>query len=145
MKLSSVTFRIIITTFVLVSLSIYGCGSSSSGKTDASTVIPTDSNPSSGDAISYSKDIQPIFNANCATPSCHGTNPPSGLKLTSYADITKGGVSGKPYVAGDSANSLIVKRLEGTIPPKMPSGGAPLSSDQIKRIKDWINAGAKDN
>jgi hypothetical protein len=142
MKLSIVTFRAVIATFVLVSLSIYGCGSSS-GKTDTSTV--TDQNTSSGGAISYSKDIQTIFNPNCAMSSCHGTNPPSGLKLTSYADITKGGVSGKPYVAGDSANSLIIKRLEGTIPPRMPSGGAALSSDQIKKIKDWINAGAKDN
>jgi len=140
MRLSSVTFRIIVVIFFVISLSLYinGC---SEGKIKAST----DSAQPSGDAISYSKDIQSTFTSNCALSGCHGSNPPSGLKLTSYNDFTKGGVSGKPYIAGDSTNSLIIKRLEGKIGPRMPMGGGPLKADQIQKIKSWIDAGGKDN
>jgi len=150
MKLSNITYRIILATFVLVSFSIYGSGCSSSGgktptimQTAANTNPST--NPSSEGGVSYSKDIQPIFTNSCAISNCHGTNPPSGLKLTSYADFNKGGTIGKAYVVGNSADSLVIKRLEGKIKPRMPRGGVPLSPDQIKMIKDWIDAGAKDN
>ena len=140
MNFNKFLYRIIIATLIITSLSLFGSGCGSS-----STNTPTDTNTSSGGEVLYSKDIQPIFNANCTTSSCHGNNAPSGLKLISYADFAKGGVSGKPYVAGDSANSLIIKRLEGTIAPKMPKGGAALNANQIQRIKDWIDAGAKNN
>lgn len=148
MKLSHVVYKIVLVTLVLVFLPVYvsGCGSgSNSSNNNGNTSNPTDPNPTSNDVISYANDIQPIFNANCTASSCHGANAPSGLKLIAYASFAKGGVSGSPFVAGDFTKSLIIKRLEGTIPPMMPKGGAPLSNTQIQKIKDWITAGAKDN
>jgi hypothetical protein len=141
MRINSVTYKIILTTFVLVSLSLYGsgCGNSNGG---GST---TDTNSTPVSVVSYVNDIQPIFNDNCSASSCHGAGAPSGLRLTSYNNFAKGGVSGKAFIAGDSANSLIIKRLDGTIGPRMPKGMAPLKADQIQAIKDWIDAGAKDN
>jgi hypothetical protein len=135
-------YRIIIAILIITSLSLFGngCGSSSNN-----TTTTTDTTTPSGSEVLYAKDIQTIFNANCTTSSCHGNSAPSGLKLITYADFTKGGVSGKPYVAGDSANSLIIKRLEGKIAPRMPQGGAALPASQIQRIKDWIDAGGKNN
>jgi hypothetical protein len=146
MRLDEVSYRTIFIIFILISLCLYGIGCSSSNNTnDSGNQNPIDPNPSSGNTVSYSNDIQPIFKDNCSAANCHGANAPSGLRLTSYANLVKGGVSGKPFIAGDSANSLIIKRLEGVIGPRMPTGAAPLLADQIKAIKNWIDAGGKDN
>ena len=104
-----------------------------------------DQNGNTVDTVSYSADIQPIFNFNCTAFGCHGANPPSGLELTSYAKFAEGGISGPAFVAGNSNNSLIIKRLEGRIGPRMPLNGVPLGSKQIQNIKDWIDEGGKDN
>lgn len=90
---------------------------------------------------SYATHIQPIFNANCL--NCHGVS--GGLSLHDYTSLMAGGVSGAVVTAGNSAGSIIVQRIEGTIQPQMPSGAPPLSAQQIQRIKDWIDDGAKNN
>ncbi len=86
-------------------------------------------------------DVAPIFRAHCV--SCHsGGAPAAGLNLASYAGVAKGGVSGRPFKPGDPAGSLLMKRIEGTIPPQMPLGGTPLSAAERKIVADWIRGGA---
>jgi hypothetical protein len=80
-------------------------------------------------AISYSRDILPIINANCI--SCH--TPGGQQESTPFTNHTQI----KDY------SSTIVERVngEGGI---MPPSGAISSCDQLK-IEAWVNAGAPNN
>jgi hypothetical protein len=96
----------------------------------------------------YVRDIQPIFNASCATSGCHASSSAtSGIKMSSYSEVmaSVGNVLGKLVVTNDASNSSIVKVIEGTTNSvaRMPFGGSALSSADITKIKDWINDGAK--
>lgn len=91
-------------------------------------------------SVSYVKDVQPIFDANCV--ACHSNSGRmSGLSLENYDELMKGGTKGHAIIAGDSAKSRLVGMIEGTITPKMPPGAA-LKPEQIKTIRAWIDAGA---
>lgn len=94
------------------------------------------------DPPEYERDIAPILKKHCL--ACHAgvmADVSGKLRMETPADLLKGGVSGPPYVAGRSADSLIVKRLEGTIKPKMPLQGEIKNKD-IDLIKAWIDSGA---
>src|ERR1051325_10407200 len=74
-------------------------------------------------AISFHRDVSPILRSQCV--GCHGDkNPASGLTLTSYTALMKGGKGGAALVAGKSGESRVVKYLLGTLQPKMSIGGA---------------------
>lgn len=89
---------------------------------------------------SYTKQIEPIFQEKCS--ACHNHTTRKGdLNLDSYESLKTGGKRGAPIVPGKSAESLLVKMIEGTIKPRMPLGDE-LSADDIKTIKSWIDAGA---
>lgn len=95
--------------------------------------------------------IEPIFKARCVV--CHNqaalNNPAlsGGLALDSFAAMKKG-VVGKDgatpvFVAGKSAKSELVLRLQNTSPTRlMPKGGPPLMQGKIALIAKWIDAGA---
>lgn len=95
--------------------------------------------------VSYSSDIQPIFDANCAGSNCHVGGMANGLSLESYTSLMNGGNSGAVVLPGNPDGSIIVRRLEGNIQPQMPLGGSPLPQDDIQLIRDWISEGAHDN
>jgi cytochrome c553 len=62
------------------------------------------------------------------------------LKLESEAEIMKGGASGPAIVPGNSAGSLLVKRLLGaTDAPRMPLGADPLPVEKVALIRAWID------
>ena len=112
---------------------------------DEPPVDPPDPPPPPEPQVSFQDDLLIVLNASCNFPGCHGANPPSGLMMTTFANFQKGGNSGQPFVANDSNDSLIIKRLTGAIQPQMPRGGAPLNNDQIQLFRDWIDEGALDN
>lgn len=90
---------------------------------------------------SYSQHVAPIFQAKCL--ACHNhTTRQGGLNLESYEALLNGGKRGAAIVPGQSAASLLVKMIEGTVKPRMPLGDQ-LSADEIKTIKAWIDAGAR--
>jgi len=95
--------------------------------------------------VSYTGEVQPIFNANCAGSSCHIGGNASGLRLNSRTTLMQGGNSGAVVIPGDAQNSIIIKRLEGRLTPRMPFGGSALPTDDIQTIRDWIDEGALDN
>ena len=94
-------------------------------------------------AVSFSKDLQPIFKENCL--SFHKPDKKKGkLDLSTYADFLKGGKQGSPIKAGDPAKSLIVEMISGK-EPEMPEKGEPLKPEQVELISRWIKEGAKQN
>lgn len=91
-------------------------------------------------SISYEKQIAPLLADKCI--ACHNhTTRQGGLNLESHAALLNGGKRGAPIVPGKSAESLLVKMLEGSLKPQMPLGDK-LSDAEIKLFKDWIDAGA---
>ncbi len=98
-----------------------------------------------------------IFDQNCTTAGCH--NPQSaaaGLILTEgFSFDALVGVSPNNPAANDSDmmrvqpfapdNSFLLSKVTGPAPgqgSRMPLGAEPLSDDQIRSIRDWIEAGA---
>jgi cytochrome c553 len=92
-------------------------------------------------AIGY-KDIKPLLDAKCV--GCHGNKAHfGGLNLSSYAMLMKGGLSGKSVIPKKPSDSLLMKRIKGAIKPQMPKMAPPLSAAEMKKVSDWIAAGAK--
>ena len=90
--------------------------------------------------VSFATDIQPIFNAECA--SCHnGSLDPDLSEGNSYIFITV--TDPDQVVPNDADGSELYQRLIG-IGNIMPPSGA-LSNTDINLVKDWINQGAKNN
>jgi len=87
--------------------------------------------PSTQTGLTYDKDIQPIFKANCF--DCHGeTRPKHGLRLDSLAAALKGSQDGAVIVPGKSEKSDLVIAIcweakpEHQMPPNPPPRrGAP--------------------
>lgn len=105
-------------------------------------------------AVSFSQQIQPIFNAGCAVSGCHlpgGSGPMSLATGVSHGALvgipaTGGPCAGDQRVQPGNPNaSALVKRLEGTCGTRMPIGGPQLSGAQIQLIRDWITQGAQNN
>lgn len=94
-------------------------------------------NPS--DQVSYTADIQPIFNAYCT--SCHPVlvANPDLSSGNSYSSIT----NGIYIVPNDIDASTLYQRLLGN-PSIMPPSGS-LSASEINSVKSWIEQGALDN
>lgn len=102
---------------------------------------PTEA-PAAAAAVSFAKDVQPIFEQNCV--KCHGGSDgiKGGLSLKTYDDLMKGGKDGQVIAPGDAANSMLVQAItEG----KMPKRGTRLAQEKIDTIAAWVNAGAQNN
>jgi mono/diheme cytochrome c family protein len=95
----------------------------------------------SAQKLAFEKDILPMFQQACA--KCHLGDAAMGkLQLGSEAALVRGGSSGPAIVAGKSADSLLVKRILGlTDAPRMPMGADPLTPEQVKLIREWIDQG----
>ena len=94
-------------------------------------------------AVSYEKDIQPIFKASCI--SCHKPDKKKGkLDMSTYADLMKGGKQGSPVTPGDPTKSILVEMISGA-EPEMPEKGDKLKPEQVELISRWVKEGAKKN
>ena len=84
--------------------------------------------------VSFSADVQPIFNTYCIT--CHGsTNPNAGVSLSTYNGILPVANSGKLLGVVSWANGFL----------KMPLGGNQIPACDINTIEAWINQGLLNN
>lgn len=96
--------------------------------------------------VSYGRQIAPIFALHCY--GCHGeANPSSGLQLSTYNGLRRGGSMGEDITPGEPDRSFLVKFIEGFRGPdqRMPLGSRPLTQDQIQLIRQWIAEGAKND
>lgn len=95
-------------------------------------------------AIEYfEKSVRPLLDAHCM--ECHGANEKKirgGLRLTSRAEMLKGGDTGPAIVPGKATDSLLIKGLSHTDDDlKMPPKGRLTDRDIAILIK-WVNDGA---
>ncbi|HRK22811.1 MAG TPA: c-type cytochrome [Fimbriimonadaceae bacterium] len=131
-----------------LSVLAWGCKGSEEAKPEEGTgaTPPAASGGTGGDAGATAAGgyagVQAILTARCMP--CHGENGKEGIDLRSYDSVMKGGEHGAIVKAGDAAGSQIIHALRGHNGIKqMPMNQAPLSEEDIKKIEDWINAGAK--
>ena len=106
--------------------------------TDVDNRVIPDSN------VSYSQDIQPVFNLKCTNAGCHeDASRAGGISLTTCAN-TKADPS--IVFPGEPDNSRLVWAVEGiSNSPMPPVGYPPLTENQIKGIRTWIKEGADCN
>ncbi len=114
--------------------------------------------PPPGTPVSFSTQIQPIFDARCI--DCHRTGGLadfSGIRMRLTAGQSRASLVNQAsaqradltlVVPGDASNSLLWQKVALAAPPvgaRMPLLSLPLPAAQIDLIRDWINAGAPDN
>jgi hypothetical protein len=90
------------------------------------------------------EDVSPIFTRYCI--NCHSSHGAAlGLRLDTYNAALAGSVRGAVLLAGNPANSEVVRRLRGESVPRMPFLGYPLKQDEIELIERWIDGGLLDS
>ena len=118
------------------------------------TVTPTPSGTEIGGELAAITDE--IFVPRCALPSCHSSQSRSGdlvLEPAVVFDQLVGRPSSIPSEAGrvrvvpsDAAASFLVRKLTGNLDAdeggRMPLNNPALDTEQIDRIRAWIDAGA---
>ncbi len=93
----------------------------------------------------YSTVIKPILALRCR--ACHGgLNQKGGFRTDTAAFLLEGGNSGPSLVAGNSAESPLVRRIQKQdgkqrMPPEHE--GEIVSAADLDLVKRWIDAGAK--
>jgi mono/diheme cytochrome c family protein len=99
--------------------------------------------PPAAEPVDYVQDIKPILSRRCS--ACHGAlKQKNELRLDTAALAIKGGESGPAIVPGKSDESLLIDAVNGANgAAKMPPEGEPLTTDQIAKLRAWIDQGAK--
>ena len=117
-------------------LIVFGaCSDSKDDEKEQIVVVP--------EIVSYQMDVQPLFDSSCT--NCHGNK--GKLSLTSYKNTMKGGESGPIVIPNNGAESLLVKKLNGTasgqrMPPEPKN---PWDETKVSLVLKWIDQGAKNN
>lgn len=100
--------------------------------------------PNVQQALVYADIIQPILKEKCY--SCHGSAKQKGkLRLDDSSFIMKGSEDGKVLIAGDAAESELIKRIllpsdnDDHMPPKEKP---QLTKEQTELLNWWVNTGA---
>lgn len=125
-------------------------GTSSDGGSDT---VPgcdnTDSDPAV--AVSFALNVRPLMTRSpggCA--SCHLGRVTSGLDLSSYESMRRGGVNSGPraIVSSEPCSSILLQKI-GRTPPfgsRMPFNGPPyFTAAELLLVRDWIAEGAANN
>lgn len=94
------------------------------------------------ETVRFALDVAPVLAENCLP--CHGRGrSSSGLSMATFNALLRGGDNGPIVNPGQSARSLIVRKLKGTADgARMPLQRPPLSDDLIAKIETWIAEGA---
>lgn len=98
--------------------------------------------------VSFSNDIFPIVKTKCL--KCHEKDDanPSSFAMDNYETLMASGMTKNIIVPGNGKGSYLITKLL----PNPPKGSQmpiftkkKLSKDEIDRIRQWIDEGAKDN
>lgn len=119
--------------------------------------------PPQGNAVSFSREIEPLLNNRCAFTGCHGAiNPnPIGAPMiletgASYAALLGDApFTGRPSFQmpqllrvnpGKPDSSYLILKLKGLgLGSRMPFFGDPLPPETIARSEQWVREGAQRN
>jgi hypothetical protein len=99
---------------------------------------------SSKKRIDFNSQVKPIFNKKCI--SCHGgVKQQSGFSLLFREEALQKAKSGKyAIVPGSAAKSELIRRIQvNDVEERMPYKHNPLSNEEVKILKQWINEGAE--
>ncbi len=133
-------------------------GSDGGGQPDGGNEL--DGGSDGGMAISFERDVEPIFEARCATSGCHVPPSPAGdldLSADTWEHLVNQPTSCRPSVARvvprDPAGSMLWRKTKPVDPPDrcgdpMPEGTPGLgviAPGEFARIEAWIEQGALDN
>jgi hypothetical protein len=129
----------------------------SAGEPALANTVAIDAVPGGGQVgptVSFSADVQTIFNNSCALSGCHaGPSPSSGLSLEagiSHAVIVNGDArqSALPLITpGSLEESYLYQKIDpngSRVGSRMPIGGS-LSAANLQTIATWITEGAANN
>ena len=117
---------------LFVAMLIAGCGSRAAG-------------PASGD-VSFGRQVLPIFSQTCMPCHAGGTAAKGNYDVSGYAGVMGNGSDSIPNVIpGHADSSTLYRRLNDTLPPRMPKFRPALNATQLSTIQKWINQGAKNN
>ncbi len=97
-------------------------------------------------AVSYYKDIRPIFQANCQ--GCHQpAKPKGGYVMTDFKKLLAGGEKdGVAVVPGTLEHGSLIQQITPTNgSAEMPKNKPPLSDSEINLVRKWIAQGATDD
>ncbi|WP_437187486.1 DUF1549 domain-containing protein [Planctomicrobium sp. SH668] len=97
-------------------------------------------------AVSFQKEIQPILMANCQ--GCHQPEKRGGgYELSTFSQLLISGESGTAaIVPGKPDESYLVQLITAANgQAEMPKNAAPLTSEQVEKIRLWIQQGALDD
>src|ERR1017187_9240383 len=124
--------------FLNIGLAIWAgsCGASQAAITpEQAAQLP----PPAGHAVSFSKEINPIFEASCI--NCHGRGKDKGgFRMHTRETTLKGGDGGPAVLPGKSAESLIIALVQGIDPDNiMPLKGSRLTTEQVGVLRAWID------
>jgi mono/diheme cytochrome c family protein len=100
-------------------------------------------------AVSFKTDVKPVLEhycAECHMPGGEGTAA-SGFVVDSYSSVMAGGKLGPMVVPGDALSSNLYRLVAGKVHPSiaMPHGKDKLPTEDVEKIKAWIDQGAQDN
>jgi hypothetical protein len=110
---------------------------------EVATVMPDNKGSEVNVPVSFSKDLQPLLNANCNMSGCH-TN--GGVKPNLAADKAFGSLDNGGYLdKGNAGNSSIYLWLTGKKSTKMPPNGPNNPSNINQLVLAWIKQGAQNN
>ncbi|HKB05577.1 MAG TPA: DUF1549 domain-containing protein, partial [Gemmataceae bacterium] len=91
----------------------------------------------------FEKKVRPLLAAHCL--ECHGTDPKQvkgGLRLTSRAELLRGGETGPAVVPGEPAQSRLLRAVRYRSDDlRMPPKGR-LKDSEIADLDVWVKAGA---
>lgn len=100
-------------------------------------------------AVSFKTEVKPLIDKYCT--ECHlkggaGVEA-SGFATDTYESVMKGTKFGPVVVAGDPLSSSLYRLVAGKVDPsiRMPHGKEALSQEEILKIEQWIEQGAKNN
>lgn len=88
-------------------------------------------------AVSYSADLAPLFNASCALAGCHvtGAHKPYMKTIESYLQIVNGGFVNTII----PKQSILYEKINGEMKEYIPS------AVNRQKVYDWIRNGAPNN
>jgi hypothetical protein len=87
----------------------------------------------------FEKQVRPLLLERCQ--ECHGeTKPKGGLRLTSRANVLKGGDSGPAAVEGKPDDSLLIQAIRYADTPRMPPK-QKLKDSEIAVLAKWVQMG----
>lgn len=113
-----------------------------SGTPDTPEPPPTINAATGDEKVSFVKDIAPTIVNLCI--GCHGgNNPRSGLNLTTFTGMMRGGDSGRVVIPGNLEGSRLWRLVGAGDQPRMPQGQARITRTFHANLRTWIEEGAR--